>query len=225
MFDSKNLHHAYIIEGDRVIIIEELKNFLEKELKFTTQGNPDFYLAEYDKLGVDEAREVVERQQQKAMSGERKIFALAASSITREAQNSLLKIFEEPTPGTHFFLIVPSAERLLPTLKSRAVILKAENSRAALEKGGAATKFLKANPAKRLEIVKEMLADLEKEKIVKADFLSFLNEIEKLKSYDISKETKKNERLGVEELLKMRNYLQDQSSSAKLILEYLALTL
>lgn len=221
MFDSKNLHHAYIIEGDRESILKELKKFLEKELKFSTHNNPDFYLAEYDKFGVDEARELVDRQQQKSI-GERKIFALAVNSITREAQNSLLKIFEEPTAGTHFFLIVRSVENLLPTLKSRAVVLKTKSG-PSLSLG--ASEFLAAKPAKRLEIVKETLSRLEKEEITKADILSFLNEIEEIKNSEISAKMAAEDRSAVENLLKMRSYLQDQSSSAKLILEYLALSL
>ncbi len=229
MFDSKNLHHAYVIEGERAGVLESLKKFLEKELKFSTQGNPDFYLGEYDKFGIDEGRELSERQQQMAFGGDRKIFAVAANSITREAQNSLLKIFEEPTEGTHFFIIMPSAERLLPTLRSRVVIVQSDRrgqtSASGRNRISATSQFLEAKPAKRLEVVKEMLKDLEDEKITKSDFLLFLNEIEKIKSEEISVKTSEEQRLNLEELIKMRSFLQDQSSSAKLIMEYLALTI
>ncbi|HZS42949.1 MAG TPA: hypothetical protein VFA52_01890 [Candidatus Paceibacterota bacterium] len=223
MFDSKNLHHAYLIEGDRQVVLEEVKDFLEKELDFSLQGNPDFYLAEHDKFGVDEARELVGRQSQKSFGNDRKIFVIAVNSITREAQNSLLKIFEEPTTGTHFFLIVPSVERLLPTLQSRAVIIKM--GQGAAGEAGRAAAFLKASPSKRLDIVKGMIEDLKDEKISKTDLLFFLNEIEKIKSAAISPKISEVDRQSLEELIKMRSFLQDQSSSAKLILEYLALTL
>ena len=54
----------------------------------------------------------------------KKIFIIETGFFTREAQNSLLKVFEEePTEGTHFFVFTPSAETLLPTLRSRMVIL------------------------------------------------------------------------------------------------------
>ena len=36
-----------------------------------------------------------------------------------DAEHALLKIFEEPKKNTHFFLIVPDKNALLPTLVSR----------------------------------------------------------------------------------------------------------
>ncbi len=218
MFDSKNLHHAYIIEGDRERILSVIRKFLEEELRFQIVGNPDFYFREYEKFGVDEARQLVEQQQKKAFGEGRKVFMLAANSVSREAQNSLLKIFEEPTASTHFFLLVPSADRILPTLKSRSVVLKGGGGEPAGFAGRlkSVEKFLNSKPAKRIEIVKGMIADLQDEKITKSDFLTFLNGIEVIKHSDLA---------SIGDLLKMRDYLQDQSSSAKLILEYLALTL
>jgi len=47
------------------------------------------------------------------------LFVIAASFITHEAQNALLKLFEEPPVDTAFVLVVPPAFQLLPTLQSR----------------------------------------------------------------------------------------------------------
>jgi DNA polymerase III subunit delta' len=60
----------------------------------------------------------------KPVSGDRKIFIIKAFSITHEAQNSLLKTLEDPVPGTGFILLIPCADRLLPTLRSRFFVIK-----------------------------------------------------------------------------------------------------
>ena len=70
-----------------------------------------------------------DRQQKKSLDGGKKIFVISTNSITREAQNSLLKIFEEPTEGTHFFLILSSSRILIPTLKSRLHVIPSISSK------------------------------------------------------------------------------------------------
>jgi DNA polymerase-3 subunit delta' len=47
-----------------------------------------------------------------------------AQTMTTEAQNSLLKILEEPPRGVFFFLLCDNASLLLPTVRSRAPVLK-----------------------------------------------------------------------------------------------------
>ena len=47
-----------------------------------------------------------------------------AHTMTPEAQNSLLKILEEPPAGVYIFLLCDSASHLLPTVRSRAPVLR-----------------------------------------------------------------------------------------------------
>ena len=47
------------------------------------------------------------------------VFVLNTDNLTREAQNSILKIIEEPPKNGVIFLGVKSAENILPTLLSR----------------------------------------------------------------------------------------------------------
>ena len=42
-----------------------------------------------------------------------------AQTMTREAANALLKTLEEPPPGSILFLLTPSADAILPTIRSR----------------------------------------------------------------------------------------------------------
>lgn len=54
-------------------------------------------------------------------NGRRAVIIDGAERLSREAQSSLLKILEEPRPGTHFILISASPGALLPTIVSRSV--------------------------------------------------------------------------------------------------------
>lgn len=49
-----------------------------------------------------------------------------AHTMSEQAQNALLKVLEEPPAGVMFILTCPSASALLPTIRSRALILTLE---------------------------------------------------------------------------------------------------
>ena len=209
---SNNLYHAYFIEGEKTAVLPELYKFFEKQLGFATRGNPDFWSGEYDALGIDEGRWLKESQLKKAC-GERKVFVISVNSITREAQNSLLKVFEEPTPNTHFFIISNSAEFLLPTLKSRLIILSRQKQDA---DESVFENFLSKKFNDRIKFLAGIIEDKSK-----SGAISFLNSLEfALKS---KLEINKNNSHIFEEIIKCRNYLGDRSPSVKLILEHISL--
>ena len=56
-----------------------------------------------------------------------KYIIIAASEFTTVAQNSLLKLLEEPPRNIEFIIISPTKSNLLPTVRSRLPILKVEN--------------------------------------------------------------------------------------------------
>ena len=86
-------HHAYCLEGDVAHVKDEVLRVLEQSLGFKTKANLDFWLGEFDTFGIDDSRRVSSFQVGKAMSGDKKIIMLTLNSMTREAQNSLLKTF------------------------------------------------------------------------------------------------------------------------------------
>jgi DNA polymerase-3 subunit delta' len=59
---------------------------------------------------------------------ETKYIILGASDLTDVAQNSLLKLLEEPPKNIEFIIISPTKSNLLPTVRSRLPILKVKNS-------------------------------------------------------------------------------------------------
>src|SRR3989344_9107345 len=113
--DKNNLHHAYLIEGSREEIIPEIFSFCES-LDIKTSGNPDFCHIVVDNFKIDEAFDLRSMSSNKSFTASKKIFLISANSFSLDAQNVLLKMFEEPTEDTHFFLVVPDANALLKTL-------------------------------------------------------------------------------------------------------------
>lgn len=57
------------------------------------------------------------------LSSKKFLYIQSAELLSTEAANALLKPIEDYHPNRHIFLLTTSAERLLPTIRSRAVIL------------------------------------------------------------------------------------------------------
>ena len=157
-----NLHHAYAIEGDKKAIIPELYSFLENDLKIVTKANPDFYFNEFESFGIDSGRELQDQASRKAMQGNMRIFVITISSITSEAQNALLKLFEEPAEGVHFFIIVQSSEIFLPTLRSRFNIL--HQGKALAENNALVDEFMKASKTDRMKLLEGIIEEYKENK-------------------------------------------------------------
>src|SRR3989344_2876018 len=134
-----NLHHAYLIEGAREEILAGLLDFL-KGAGMPIRGNPDFMHLHVDAFKMEDARNLKAYQQEKSFSADKKVFVISANSILLEAQNTLLTVFEEPIPGTHFFVIVPDTHSLIRTLVSRFYVLR--QPAGGYEKDKTAEKFL-----------------------------------------------------------------------------------
>src|SRR3989338_3425883 len=104
--NKNNLHHAYLIEGARDEVVPEIIA-LCNDLNIKTSGNPDFCHMSIDSFKIDEAFSLRAMSQDKGFSSAKKIFLICANSFTLDAENVLLKMFEEQIEDTHFFLVVP----------------------------------------------------------------------------------------------------------------------
>ncbi len=193
-----------------------LESLGEKEL-----GNPDFFGYRVKSFDIESAREVSERAREKPF-GERRIFLISAERFGREAQNALLKTFEDPSPNVHFFIILSAPDLLLPTLLSRLQIirLKQENDGCV---GPATTQtrvkqsnftvsgedFLKFNIKDRLKFAEKFEDSLP----------TFLDSLMSLIRANGSN-TK-----SLDKIFTVRRFADDPSAQPRLILEHLALTL
>jgi len=207
-------HHCHILEGDKKVIVPILLEFFEETLKFKTRGNPDYYRREYESFGISDGRTVKEMQSRKNLDSGRQIFVLMFEFITHEAQNSLLKVLEEPSSGTYFFIIVPRATIFLQTVLSRAHLISLEGDRKSLVN---VSDFLSAKSPLRVKMLEKIIEEKNK-----SEAISFLHELLRV----MYKEHKNPQELGnLAEIEKCSEYLYDRGSSVKMILEYLALTI
>ena len=224
-------HHAYLLIGSG-ILHSDLLAILSKKHNIQVQGNTDFFDRSYENMTIDDARELKTAHSMRPVGPlGKKIFIIRANNIGHEAQNALLKLFEEPAEYAHFFLIVPSAHILLPTVKSRMRILESDiqDSTSSNENIEEAKKFVKLSSAKRLEVVKKLTEDISKDlpagrqgRKTKQDAITFLNAIQEV----VYKEQGVNKgKFALESIEQARMYMNDRAPSVKMLLEYVALSI
>lgn len=195
-------HHAYYIEGP-------LSLFSAYKEKLSP-----YYAHVYERFGIDEAREL---QALAALKNYTEgVFLIGAASLTTEAQQALLKLFEEPQKGTVFIVMVPHGV-LLPTVKSR-MLEYPELIEADADTSGA-KKFLKLSGKERSDFITKLLKDDENQKERVRDFIHAL-EAELYKKVGDSKT-----RQALADIAMVRDYVRDRSPSLKMLLEHLALAL
>jgi DNA polymerase III subunit delta' len=73
---------------------------------------------------IGQVREVVRLAASRPFEGARRVFILGADTLNVQAANALLKTLEEPEGETVFVLLANSRERVLPTILSRAQVLR-----------------------------------------------------------------------------------------------------
>ncbi len=116
--------HAYVVEGDREQGILAARAYASESLGLEGESNPDVTIFQYGLFSVDDARAVGQFASSSPVAGSVKMVVIAATRIFHEAQNALLKLFEEPPQGVVLVLCVPSLGQLLPTLRSRVLVLE-----------------------------------------------------------------------------------------------------
>ncbi len=116
-------HHAFYVAGDSEEGIGRALAYGERRLGLSASGNPDVVVLRYSLFSVDEARKVHDVVHRMPTKGDMKLIIISASRIFHEAQNALLKVFEEPPLGTYIVLVIPSGGVLIPTLRSRLLSL------------------------------------------------------------------------------------------------------
>ena len=129
------LPHALIFEGASgsgkrtVALMTAAAMSIEFSDKILRQLSPDVTVHGVSdgkkSIGISVIRDIRAQAYIKPQELQNRIFIIEnAQLLTTEAQNALLKIFEEPPKGVHFFLLCENATSLLPTVRSRAPVLR-----------------------------------------------------------------------------------------------------
>lgn len=216
-------HHAFVIEAQPEEGIATAQAWVEKELGMKVESNPDIVVMKYGLLSVDDARRVAELAAGAAFAGEHKVVIIAASRAYHEAQNALLKVFEEPPAGVRLFLILPSLGGLLPTLRSRVQVLNQSVQHSVSDISKSAEEFMKASKEKRSAMIKKLTSgkDDEERRENRDEAIAIVNGIE---AAAYAQSATKNAAL-LSDIATLRTHLYDRSAPVKMILEHLSLVI
>lgn len=224
-------HHAYVFSGNQADGIEAALSFCERELGMSRQANPDIARFAFGLFSVADARRVGDVAMQAPVIGDKKVIILAVARLFHEAQNALLKLFEEPPAGTTLMLIVPSEGILLPTLRSRLVPLP--RVRTDLDQRGASEEvreFLAADAAGREKAIAKLLlrtkSDKDDEKqAARLAAIGLLEGITRVAYVARLKDDSEELALLLRDLERFAPMLHDRSGPLKMIFEHLLIVL
>ncbi|MBA3789008.1 hypothetical protein H0X32_01265 [Patescibacteria group bacterium] len=224
--------HAYFLVGEIEEGIQDASAFVEGELKMSTVANPDVITIRHGLLSVDDARRLRSIAELAPIVGDKKVMIISASRLFHEAQNALLKLFEEPPAGTILILVIPSEGLLLPTLRSRLLPLPHDGSKERIS--NEAANFLAAEKIERQKILAKIVdrtkSDNDEEK--QAARLAAIHLVEDLLRNvhtrwltEKNKTTQKELQLFLNDLNRFLPILHERSAPLKLIFEHILLTL
>lgn len=157
-------------------------------------------------FGIDDARGLTAMSSSRGWESGRR-FVIFAESMTEEAQNALLKLFEEPPTDTVFYLVIPSPSILLPTLRSRLISGEAGVTD---PEDSLTSEFIKMSYGERLDLIA---------KLAKNDSDSLKRLVIDLGKLDTKNSSAKKS------LLLATKYISNRGASKKMLAEELALSL
>ena len=197
-------HHAELLVGTHEACLARIPE------EYRT--GPDAELIVAEKLTIAIARALAERAQGRPVVGERRHFIISCAEFLHEAQNALLKLFEDPPATAHFYIIASRATLLLPTLRSRLALTLVTNE---VSESAETRAFLAASYRERLETV----AMLHKAK-ASAAMRALIAEAEGVVTRDAQSGT-----AYLADVALASRYAEVRGGSPKMLLEHLALAL
>jgi DNA polymerase-3 subunit delta' len=106
---------------------EGLRETDKKETRLFVQTHPDVLIIPPDPpqmmIKVDQVRRVIETIYYRPGEARERVYIFTDSAFMKEAANSLLKVLEEPPEFATIFLLTENAGELLPTIRSRSMIV------------------------------------------------------------------------------------------------------
>jgi len=99
----------------------------KKDTRLFVQTHPDVLVIPPDPpqmmIKVDQVRRVIETIYYRPGEAKERVYIFTDSAFMKEAANSLLKVLEEPPEFATIFLLTENAGELLPTIRSRSMIV------------------------------------------------------------------------------------------------------
>ncbi len=222
-------HHAFAIEAEAEEGIEVARAWAEQELGMKVKNNPDIVILRYGLFSVDDARRVLDIAASAPFKSDYKIVIIAAKRVYHEAQNALLKLFEEPPRETFLFLILPSLGGLLSTLRSRIEIIETHAASRRTEIPNIAREFITFTKEERTALIKKLASgkDEEERRENRDEAVAILNGVE-MAAYEKFKKERVRQLTDaalLSDIAILRDHLHDRSAPVKMILEHLSLVI
>lgn len=219
---KRGLEHprSYLIRGEKEALKEDLFGAVEAIWGLVMGGNPNVFSID-GHMNVEEARRLIEFASMSPFGADKiKIIFLSAERMTQQAQNTILKLTEEPNQSLRIFVIVPKDVELLETLLSRLEdISYAFPSTSSGQVKTDAENFLSMSLKERLKLA-EKISKIDDETALD----SFLRDLEKT----IYKQKYKNfsdKQKSFEAIIFAKKNSAFQSRPKRMILEALAISL
>jgi DNA polymerase-3 subunit delta' len=106
---------------------ENLRETDKKETRLFVQTHPDVLVIPPDPpqmmIKMDQVRRVIETIYYRPAEGRERVYIFTDSAFMKEAANSLLKVLEEPPEFATIFLLTENPGELLPTIRSRSMVV------------------------------------------------------------------------------------------------------
>jgi len=197
------MHHANLLIGTKEWTFEEVPCDCTKE-------TPDICIRVYERMSIKDVRDLIHESSLKPVTDDVRIFVLYIDKILHEAQNALLKLFEEPNETTVFYVGVADEGMLLPTLRSRFMLFgreQVQNDEEVLKS------FLKLACNDRLLMIAE--------KVKEGDETWIQGMVRGLSQYA----HQKKEQQLTKDVLMLEKYIKTNGASKKMLLEHVALSI
>lgn len=212
-------HHAHIFIGDPKHSKQKVFDFFEHEgIDLSAEK---YFLQETNVFTIEDARELKRFVSEKTGEENRVYVLIFTENFSHPAQHALLKTLEEPNKKICICFVAPREHTLLATLKSRVHTHYLQKSEipSPIDVGI----FLKSNKAKRLTLVDNFLKKIKEEddENLRREAGLFLDAYESAlhKTKKLAEFQKQ-----FDAIFFAKEYIHDQGSSAKQLLEYVALS-
>lgn len=205
-------HHALLFAPLEPAHMRTQAEACAKALSVPLSGDQDVFILEQPTFSIDEARQVHDMAYRRPLARSEKYFFLLLGSINTDAQQALLKVFEEPPADTRFFIFVPTADILLPTVRSR---MQPVTPSALATSEDTVSGFINGTPGERQKIVDPIIKSKDRQQAA-----AFVSALERELAGEVGT-LDTHKRALLDEVLFVQRYSRDTSASIKLLLEHL----
>lgn len=120
MLKKGNAPHTYLFVGGSGCGKTTIARILATDLG--CNGNDYREINAADFRGIDSVREIIQSSKYKPLEGKCKVYMIdECHKLTADAQNAMLKVLEDTPDHVYFILATTDPQKLLATVKSRAV--------------------------------------------------------------------------------------------------------